>query len=77
MTDPDPGLYIANRCADAPRPQHPSERLRCAQCACDVWIDPLRYIPVKLAQSGSLRVVCLPCATDRVLNRYRATGRPA
>jgi hypothetical protein len=77
MTDPDPGLYIANRCADAPRPRTPSERLRCAQCACDVWIDPLRYIPVKLGENGSLRVLCVPCVADLVLKRHRTTGRPA
>jgi hypothetical protein len=78
MTDPaDPAVYVACRCADVPDPSVPSQRLGCAQCAQPVWIDPLRYIPVKLGENGSLRVLCVPCVADLVLKRHRTTGRPA
>lgn len=56
-----PSVYVAPLITELPEPYVPSTRVRCARCGFDVWVDPLRFTPVK-ASEPSTRVICLACA---------------
>jgi hypothetical protein len=56
----EPIFYLACRVADLPMPYMKCERLRCARCRLQVWVNPLRFAPVKLTHP-IVSVVCEHC----------------
>jgi hypothetical protein len=50
-------IYVAGRVSEVPFPPAPSERMHCAQCNAQVWVEQGR-----LGLARGCRILCVTCA---------------